>query len=77
MNSVIMDLPSPPNQPCSHYLPHFRLEPSCLLAQPQYLEFFFFKSKVLFFLAVLHSMWDLSSSTRDQTHASCSGSSES
>ena len=29
------------------------------------------------FLAVLHSMWDLSSPTRDRTHAPCIGSSES
>ena len=29
------------------------------------------------FLAVLHSMWDLSSLTRDQTRAPCSGSTES
>ena len=36
--------------------------------------FFFFK---FYFLAAPHSMWDLSSSTRDQTCALCSRSSES
>ena len=32
---------------------------------------------VSFSLATLHGMWDLSSLTRDQTHASCTGSAES
>ena len=31
----------------------------------------------IFFLAMLCSMWDLSSPTRDQTHAPCIGSMES
>ena len=30
-----------------------------------------------FFLALPHSIWDLSSPTRDQTHTPCSGSAES
>ena len=39
--------------------------------------FIFFKNTVfylLLFLALPCNMWDLSSLTRDQTHASCSGS---
>ena len=32
---------------------------------------------LFYFLAALCSMWDLSSLTRDQTHAPCSGSTES
>ena len=43
--------------------------------------FFFFKKFLLlfffFFLAVLWSMWDPSSLTRDQTHTVCIGSAES
>ena len=38
------------------------------------LFFFFF---LFFFLATPHGMWDLSSLTRDQTCAPCSGSTES
>ena len=37
----------------------------------RYIFFFFF------FLAAPHGMWDLSSLTRDRTHAPCSGSAES
>ena len=35
------------------------------------------KMWVILYLVALHSMWDLSSSTREQIHAPCSGSTES
>ena len=38
------------------------------------LIFFFFLIYVLFIFGLLHSMWDLSSPTRDQTHTPCIGS---
>lgn len=37
----------------------------------------YFAVVFFFFLALLHSMWNLGSPTRDQTHSPCIGSTES
>ena len=42
-----------------------------LLSHHLMVEYWVFHLHYLF-LAVLHGMWDLSSQTRDQTHAPCS-----
>ena len=59
--------------PCARHYEQY-LTPTILCNPHIYLVFFFFN--IYLFLFFGH-MWDLSSLTRDQTHAPCSGSTES
>ena len=58
----------------SHLFIHPSLSPSILFISPSYI---FGILKKIFFLAVPHSMWDLSPPKRNQSHAPCIGGSES
>ena len=63
---------------CNNFIGNTSWNKLCILKELlKYKDISIFISSQISILTALHSKWDLSSSTRDQTHAPCSGSMES